>query len=112
MSIRIKPLIIAVACCLLLPAAVSASSLPETLSAKTGVKADAAQAQIAAVFDAMQTELKSGRDVTVRNFGKFYLQSRDARVGRNPKTGEQIQIPARKYPRFRSAEGLKSAVNN
>ena len=64
------------------------------------------------VFNALQVELEAGRPVLIRNFGRFYLQERDARKGRNPKSGAEIDIPAKRYPRFASADGLKQVMNN
>lgn len=76
-----------------------------------GVPEAQAEQQINSVFAAVQTELQAGREVQIRKFGKFYVQSRDSRKGRNPRTGQAIDIPARKYPRFSAAESLRETVN-
>ncbi len=63
------------------------------------------------VFSALQGELDQGRSVTIRNFGRFYVSDVKPRKGRNPKTGQPIDIPARKYARFVSSDGLKEVLN-
>jgi DNA-binding protein HU-beta len=54
--------------------------------------------------------LKSGAEVNLTPFGKFYVTKRSATTGRNPRTGATIQIKARKQPKFKSGKGLKDAV--
>lgn len=96
------------------PASVSAEGsggLVQTVAAQAGISEDEAREQVKLVFSGIESELKAGREVSVRKFGRFYLKKRDARTGRNPKTGEKIQIPAKKYPRFTSSDVLKNAVN-
>ncbi len=57
-------------------------------------------------------ELDAGRKVTITGFGTFETRSRAARTGRNPATGETIQIPAKKYAHFRAGAGLKERVED
>jgi len=73
-------------------------------------KADATKA-VDAVFDAITDCLKSGDDVRLVGFGTFTVAERAATEGRNPRTGETIQIPASKQPKFKAGKGLKDAVN-
>ena len=73
-------------------------------------KADAAKA-VDAVFDSITDSLKSGGDVRLVGFGTFSVANRKASTGRNPRTGEAIQIPASKQPKFKAGKGLKDAVN-
>jgi len=73
-------------------------------------KADAAKA-VDAVFDSISGSLKSGGEVRLVGFGTFSVVSRKATTGRNPRTGETIQIPASKQPKFKAGKGLKDAVN-
>ncbi len=70
-----------------------------------------AQEQVDAVFTALRGELLAGRDVTIKNFGRFAVQERAPRTGRNPKTGEALEIGARRYPHFTSSEKLKDTFN-
>ena len=73
-------------------------------------KQDAASA-VDAVLDTMTDALKSGEQVTLIGFGTFLVRERDARTGRNPRTGEEIQIAASKMPSFKAGKALKDAVN-
>ena len=74
-------------------------------------KADAAKA-VEGVFGAITNELQSGGEVRVVGFGTFSVANRKATTGRNPRTGESIQIPASKQPKFKAGKGLKDAVNH
>ncbi|MEX6631951.1 HU family DNA-binding protein [Hyphococcus lacteus] len=73
-------------------------------------KADAAKA-VDAVFDSITQALKAGDDVRLVGFGTFSAAARKAREGRNPRTGETIQIPASTQPKFSAGKGLKEALN-
>lgn len=73
-------------------------------------KADAAKA-VDAVFDTITGSLKGGDDVRLVGFGTFSVVNRKATTGRNPRTGETIQIAASKQPKFKAGKGLKDAVN-
>ena len=86
------------------------SELIDKLADKTGLtKKDAGDA-VETFTDLIVTELKSGGEVTFSGFGKFHVAERGARQGRNPATGETIQIPAGRVPRFTAGSGLKKAV--
>lgn len=73
-------------------------------------KADAAKA-VDAVFDSITGSLQGGGEVRLVGFGTFSVANRKASTGRNPRTGEAIQIPASKQPKFKAGKGLKDAVN-
>jgi len=73
-------------------------------------KADSAKA-VDAVFETVTASLKGGNDVRLVGFGTFSVTARKASEGRNPRTGEKIQIPASNQPKFRAGKGLKGAVN-
>jgi len=73
-------------------------------------KTDAAKA-VDAVFDTISTSLSSGTEVRLTGFGTFTVTSRKATTGRNPRTGEAIQIPASKLPKFRPGKTLRESVN-
>jgi len=73
-------------------------------------KAEAARA-VDAVFDAISEALRKGDDVRLVGFGTFSAAKRAAREGRNPRTGETIQIPASIQPKFSAGKGLKDALN-
>ncbi len=73
-------------------------------------KADASRA-VDGVIAAVTEALKSGDQVTIVGFGTFLVRQREARAGRNPRTGETIQIAASKVPAFKAGKALKDAVN-
>ena len=73
-------------------------------------KADAARA-VDAIFETIKNSLSGGGEVRIVGFGTFNVTHRRASQGRNPRTGERIQIPASKQPKFRAGKGLKEAVN-
>lgn len=87
------------------------NDLVTVVSNDTGLsKADATKA-VDAVFDAITESLKQGADVRLVGFGTFTVSERAASQGRNPQTGEPIDIPASKLPKFKAGKGLKDAVN-
>lgn len=73
-------------------------------------KADAEKA-LKATTDVITTELASGGEVSVIGFGTFKVNERAARTGRNPQTGEAIDIAASKSPAFKAGKALKDACN-
>ena len=73
-------------------------------------KKDASEA-VDAVLETIESALKRGSDVVFSGFGKFSVSQRSAREGRNPATGEKIQIAASKVPKFSAGAALKKAVN-
>lgn len=64
-----------------------------------------------AIFDSMMDTLEKGDRVEIRGFGNFSVKQRAERQGRNPKTGELIQIPAKRVPLFKSGKELSGRVN-
>ena len=73
-------------------------------------KADSARA-VDGVIAAVTEALQSGEQVTVVGFGTFLVRKREARTGRNPRTGEAIKIAASNVPAFKAGKALKDAVN-
>jgi DNA-binding protein HU-beta len=73
-------------------------------------KTDATKATDA-VLDSITTALKKGNEVRLVGFGTFHVTRRKATEGRNPRTGEKIQIPASKQPKFKAGKALKDAMN-
>jgi DNA-binding protein HU-beta len=74
-----------------------------------GPKAQAERA-VDSVVDAIINTLKEGGEVSVAGFGIFSTKQRAARTARNPKTGEPVDVPAMRVPKFRPAKALKDAV--
>ena len=70
-----------------------------------------ARKAVDAVFDAITSELSRGGEIAVSGFGKFSVSDRKAREGRNPATGETIQIAASKAAKFSAASALKKELN-
>ena len=73
-------------------------------------KVDASKA-LDAITDSITSALKTGDTVTLIGFGTFKVTARAARTGRNPRTGEELKIAARKAPAFTAGKALKDAVN-
>ena len=87
------------------------NDLVSAVASSTGMsKADSAKA-VEGVLDAISGALSSGGDVRIVGFGTFSVANRKATTGRNPRTGQAIQIPASKQPKFKAGKGLKDAVN-
>ncbi|MEA2293079.1 MAG: DNA-binding protein HU-beta [Solirubrobacteraceae bacterium] len=77
---------------------------------EAGLSKKDAGAAVDAVLKTIESELKGGGEVTFTGFGKFHVAERGAREGRNPRTGESMQIAATKVPRFTAGSGLKKAI--
>lgn len=87
------------------------TELVEQMSQQTGLtKVDAGRA-VDALIATITNELKQGQDVTLMGFGTFQTKARAARTGRNPQTGQVIQIAAATVPSFKAGKALKDAVN-
>ena len=87
------------------------NELAAAVASSTGLsKADSANA-VDSVVDSIAAALKSGDDVRLVGFGTFSVAHRAASEGRNPRTGETIQIPASNVPKFKAGKALKAAVN-
>jgi len=86
------------------------TELVEKVSAQSGLsKADSGRA-LDAVIDSVKGALKKGQKVTLVGFGSFYVSKRKSRKGRNPRTGQEIKIPAMKVPKFTAGKMLKDAI--
>lgn len=77
---------------------------------KANLTNKAAREAVQAVVDGVRDTLKRGEKMVITGFGTFSLRSRAARKGRNPRTGEAINIAARKTPGFTAGKALKKAV--
>lgn len=75
------------------------------------ISKDAATEAVDATFDGIASALRSGDTVRIVGFGNFQVAHRKASTGRNPRTGETIQIPASRIPKFKAGKALKEAVN-
>jgi DNA-binding protein HU-beta len=87
------------------------SQLIEQVADRTEMsKRDAGEA-VEAVLQTIEEHLSRGAEIAITGFGKFHVAQRSARQGRNPQTGERIEISAARVPRFSAGAGLKQAVN-
>jgi len=86
------------------------TELIEKISSQSGLsKADSGRALDAAI-DSVKGALKKGQKVTLVGFGTFYVSKRKSRKGRNPRTGQEIKIPAMKVPKFTAGKMLKDTI--
>ena len=77
---------------------------------RSGITKKDAERVVSATFETITAELKKGEKVQISGFGIFEVKEREARVGRNPRTKEAIQIPASKAPTFKASKTLKDMV--
>ncbi|SMB26748.1 HU, DNA-binding transcriptional regulator, beta subunit [Sterolibacterium denitrificans] len=87
------------------------SELIEAIAQSADISKASAGRALDAALDTIQAALAQGREVSLVGFGAFYTTQREARSGRNPRTGEVIRIEAAKVPKFRPGKALKDAVN-
>jgi DNA-binding protein HU-beta len=85
------------------------AQLVEVIAAKTATKKEAQQI-VDTILDSIKGSLRKREDVAISGFGTFRVKQTKARQGRNPKTGETIQIPAKKKIAFRASKELKSIL--
>ena len=86
------------------------AELVTKVAEKAGLSKKDAEKAVVAVFDTIQASLQAGDKVQLVGFGTFETRQRGARTGRNPRSGETIQIPASKVPAFKAGKALKDAV--
>lgn len=86
------------------------SDLIEAVAETTDMSKIAAGRAVDALIDTIAKALKAGDTVAIAGFGSFSAKLREARVGRNPKTGEAINIAASRVPAFKSGKGLKDLL--
>jgi DNA-binding protein HU-beta len=81
------------------------------VASSIGISKSEAAKSVDAVFSSITNSLKGGNEVRLVGFGTFLITNRAATTGRNPRTGESIEIPAKKVPKFRAGKALKETVN-
>lgn len=86
------------------------TDLVNAVSEKTEMSKKDSTAAVDAVFESITESLKSGDKVQLIGFGNFEVRERSARKGRNPQTGEEIDIKASKVPAFKPGKSLKDAI--
>ena len=83
----------------------------QEIAAETGLAKKDSEKALTAALNAITEALKAGDKVQLVGFGVFDVKERSARMGRNPKTKEPIEIPASKAPQFKAGKALKDAVS-
>ena len=91
--------------------ALTKAKLAETLFDQLGLNKREAKELVEGFFESLRLSLESGRQVKLSGFGNFDLRDKNQRPGRNPKTGEEIPISARRVVTFRPGQKLKSKVD-
>ena len=87
------------------------STLSEAVFKNVGLSRNESASLVDSVFDEILKSLISGEDVKISSFGTFVVRKKSERIGRNPKTGEEVPISARSVVTFRASNVLKSKVN-
>lgn len=87
------------------------TELAAAIADETGLSKKDSEAALKAVIHTITNELKEGGKVQIVGFGTFEVSERPARKGRNPHTGETLEIEASRAPKFRAGKALKDAVN-
>ena len=86
------------------------TELVAAVAEKTGLTKKDAERVISTTIETITETLVKGEKVQISGFGNFEVKAREARVGRNPRTKETIQIPATRLPAFKASKALKDAV--
>lgn len=87
------------------------SELIQTLASKYNLKNGDAVETVRIVLEAIAESLANGDRVEIRGFGSFHAIHREAKIGRNPKTGASVAIPPKKVPHFKPGKELKDRAN-
>ncbi|MFQ5432019.1 MAG: HU family DNA-binding protein [Nitrospinota bacterium] len=87
------------------------SDIVNRISDEAGLQKPEAEQAVETIISLVKDALGSGESVILRRFGSFQVRQKNARIGRNPKTGEEAEISARKVVRFKSGKYFKTAVN-
>ena len=87
------------------------TELVAAVAERSGLTKKDAERVVCATFDTITAELVKGEKVQISGFGIFEVKAREARVGRNPRTKEAIEIPASKAPAFKASKALKDIIS-
>jgi DNA-binding protein HU-beta len=87
------------------------SDLIDQIAQAAEISKSAAERAVDALVVAVKASLRKDEAVTLVGFGTFYAGKREARTGRNPRTGAQVEIRAARLPKFRAGKALKDAIN-
>lgn len=87
------------------------TELIEAIASRTDMTKTDVDKVVSSLVDVITDALADGDKVSLKGFGIFEVRARDARIGRNPRTGETMEIAASKVPAFKASSALKKAVN-
>ncbi len=87
------------------------ADLVRVISAETGIIRKDVALAVDAFLDSVKDSMKDGKHIEIRGFGTFKLKKRKSRIGRNPKTDEKVEVPARIVPTFKFSRAFKEEVN-
>ncbi|MEO8216018.1 MAG: integration host factor subunit beta [Acidobacteriota bacterium] len=93
------------------PGVMTKAELVDEVAQKVLLTKKQAETIVNVVFDSIVQSLRSGEKIELRGFGSFRLRSRKSRTGRNPKTGEKVEVPPKKIPYFKPGKELKELIN-
>nr|WP_249756007.1 integration host factor subunit alpha [Microvenator marinus] len=88
------------------------AGIVDSVYERVGVSKKEATEYVEAVFETMKETLESGDSIKVSGFGKFEVREKGKRIGRNPRTGVEIEIPERRVLRFKVSQVLKDELND
>ena len=88
------------------------ADLVEEVSRVTELTRKDSEVIVDTLFESVIKALRDGDKLEVRGFGSFRVRQRNARVGRNPKTGEKVEVPAKRVPYFKPSKELKDLIND
>ena len=88
------------------------ADLVEEVSRVTELTRKDSEVIVDTLFESVIKALKTGDKLEVRGFGSFRVRQRNARTGRNPKTGEKVEVPAKRVPYFKPSKELKDLIND
>jgi integration host factor subunit beta len=88
------------------------ADLIEEVARITDVTRRDSEVIVETIFDSIVHSLRAGDKIEIRGFGSFRTRQRNSRIGRNPKTGDRVDVPAKKIPFFKPSKELKDLVNN
>lgn len=83
----------------------------DKVAKRSGLSKKDATSAVNAVFEILKERLAEGDKLTIPGFGSFFVAQRSERKGRNPQTGQEIIIPAKKVPKFRASSNLRAKIN-
>ena len=92
-------------------ATMTKADLVEQVIQMTELPRKGSETIVETIFESIIQALQTGDKIEIRGFGSFRTRQRKARMGRNPKTGEKVEVPAKKIPFFKPSKELKDLVN-